>query len=381
MGFRKLSQVLRSAAPSHRKILYLEGYVDSANLYALDGEPLVLVDAGNDSTAFTDLARAGHPPFTIRRIALTHGHYDHALGILDLLNRYESLRGSLEVLMHEDGPATLQNLVREKGGTIRTIADGERLDLAGLSIEVLHTPGHTVDSVCFYEGESRTMFTGDTVLTVEGSLPMPDPAAGGSLAAYLASLRRLSTLDIDFVCPGHGRPRRTRGRAYVRGVYEEALRSVKGPKTSWKDGAAKLMANGLLAEAVFCCDKELELDPTNQDCLEMKASCLGDLGRLDEANALYDSVLCRGVRSSSILTGKGFTLLRLERFPESLECFDEALASAPGSPEAAVGKGFALFCLGRQDEALDIPEFEKAFSSNLTEEVRKRFESRHQGGA
>lgn len=381
MGFRPLSEVLQSAAPFHRKVFFLEGYTDSANLYALKAEFLTLIDAANDYTAFLELAGVGLQPSMVRKVALTHGHYDHALGTLELLNHYEALRGQLEVLMHPSGPATLKKLVREQGGTIREIGDGERLDLGGLEVEVLYTPGHTADSVCFYERESRTLFTGDSVLTVEGSLPMPDPAAGGGIADYLSSLRRLASLDIDYVCPGHGLPRASEGRVFVRGVYEEAIRSVRGPEASWSDGATKFMANGLLEEAIFCCDKELEVDPTNLDCLEMKASCLGDLGRGEEATSLYDRVMALGRRSPSVLVGKGFTLLRLDRLEESLACFDEALQGAPGSEEASVGRGITLWLLGRQEEAFGIPEFEKAFSGKLTEELRKLLESRTKNGA
>ena len=61
------------------------------------------------------------------------------------------------------------------------------------------TPGHSADSVCLLFG--RVCFTGDTVLG-EGSVFI---APGeGSLAAYLDSLRRLRSLDLDVLCPGHG---------------------------------------------------------------------------------------------------------------------------------------------------------------------------------
>jgi glyoxylase-like metal-dependent hydrolase (beta-lactamase superfamily II) len=64
---------------------------------------------------------------------------------------------------------------------------------------VIGTPGHSADSVCLlYE---RTLFSGDTVLG-EGSVFI---APGeGSLSAYLQSLEKLLTLDLDAICPGHG---------------------------------------------------------------------------------------------------------------------------------------------------------------------------------
>jgi len=74
--------------------------------------------------------------------------------------------------------------------------DGERVG----PFEVVGTPGHSADSVCLLF--ERVCFTGDTVLG-EGSVFI---APGeGSLSAYLESLRRLRGLDLEVLCPGHGR--------------------------------------------------------------------------------------------------------------------------------------------------------------------------------
>jgi glyoxylase-like metal-dependent hydrolase (beta-lactamase superfamily II) len=101
----------------------------------------------------------------IEGVVLTHSHADHSEGA-------ESL----------DAPVTLPR-------------DGETVG----PFTTLATPGHSPDSVCLLMG--RVCFTGDTVLG-EGSVFI---APGeGSLSAYLASLRRLRTLDLDVLCPGHG---------------------------------------------------------------------------------------------------------------------------------------------------------------------------------
>lgn len=103
-------------------------------------------------------------------IVLTHGHADHAEGAQALSERGD---GAPVVRPHED----------EGVGPFRALA----------------TPGHAPDHVCLLLG--RVLFTGDTVLG-EGSVFI---APGeGSLAAYLASLRRLRGLDLDVLCPGHG---------------------------------------------------------------------------------------------------------------------------------------------------------------------------------
>ncbi|MFZ0699775.1 MAG: MBL fold metallo-hydrolase [Thermoplasmata archaeon] len=376
MGFPKLSEILQSDFPSHKRILFLEGYEGSSNSYAIVGDTVALIDAANDYTLFVDLAESGFPPERIATVVLTHGHQDHSLGVLELLRQYPRSHGPLEVLLHKDGPSTLKRMVEELGGSVKEIEDGQQLDLNGFRFEVLHTPGHTIDSVCLFERDSKTMFTGDTVITDPGTLPGPDPAARGSSTEFLSSLRRLSRIDIRAVCPGHGAPLRSAGENLVAGTHEQVLRTVIGEKESWSDAATNLMTQGILEEAIFCTDKALEQNPGDPSCLEIKASCLSDLGELEQALSVFDALLALERPRPSVRIGKGYTLLRLERFPESLECFDEALKDPSAPPEARIGRGLALIGEGRHDEAFAIPEFERSFSSELTEEAKRLMESR-----
>ena len=71
-------------------------------------------------------------------------------------------------------------------------------DLFG-PLETFETPGHAADHLSFLAGS--VLFCGDTVLG-EGSVFVPP--GGGSMTAYLASLRKLQTLDLAALCPGHG---------------------------------------------------------------------------------------------------------------------------------------------------------------------------------
>jgi glyoxylase-like metal-dependent hydrolase (beta-lactamase superfamily II) len=101
----------------------------------------------------------------IEGVVLTHSHADHSEGA-DLL----------------DAPVTLPG-------------DG---DVVG-PFQAVGTPGHSADSVCLLVG--RVCFTGDTVL---GSGSVFIAPGEGSLSAYLDSLRRLRSLDLEVLCPGHG---------------------------------------------------------------------------------------------------------------------------------------------------------------------------------
>jgi glyoxylase-like metal-dependent hydrolase (beta-lactamase superfamily II) len=123
-----------------------------------------VVDPGPDDAAHLDAVRAAAGG-EVEGVVLTHGHADHAEG---------AARLDARVWRPAEG---------EEVGPFRAIA----------------TPGHSPDSVCLLLG--RACFTGDTVLGM-GSVFIPP--GEGSLAAYLASLRRLMELDLEVLCPGHG---------------------------------------------------------------------------------------------------------------------------------------------------------------------------------
>lgn len=106
------------------------------------------------------------------------------------------------------------------------LTDGERITVEGLQIEVLHTPGHTADSVCFQvrHGGRAQVFTGDTILGY-GTTVLTD------LGDYLRSLHKLAELEHDALgLPGHG-PELPELLATVRAYRahrEERLDQVRG---------------------------------------------------------------------------------------------------------------------------------------------------------
>ncbi|MGA8113259.1 MAG: MBL fold metallo-hydrolase [Actinocatenispora sp.] len=152
-------------------------------LRAPGAEDCVVVDPGPpDEEHLARLAAAGPVAATL----VTHGHHDHVEG----LPRFGELTGA---------PVRAAD-----PGLSEPLRDGEVIEAAGLRIEVLSTPGHTSDSVCFLvsgPGGERGVLTGDTVLGAGTTVVMwPD----GDLGAYLASLDRLRRFDHLPVLPGHG---------------------------------------------------------------------------------------------------------------------------------------------------------------------------------
>ena len=154
---------------------YLIGAPDSRSIVVVDPGPL---DEGHLST----LAASGR----VELVLITHRHADHTAAS----ERFSALTTAP---VRAFDPAYCVN-----GDPL---VDGEQLFIAGTSIRVVATPGHTVDSICLYlpgDGPTGSVLTGDTILGRGTSI------IDGALADYLASLEVLRALGPATVLPAHG---------------------------------------------------------------------------------------------------------------------------------------------------------------------------------
>jgi glyoxylase-like metal-dependent hydrolase (beta-lactamase superfamily II) len=153
-------------APGHPEIVRILApnpgpmTLSGTNSYVVGADPAYVIDPGPEDEGHVAALRAeADRRGGLGGILLTHSHADHA-----------AAAPMLGAPVLEAGP-----------------------------FEVVPTPGHAEDHVCFVL--DRVCFTGDLILGEGSTFVPPD---GGSLAAYLDSLRRVAELDVELFCPGHG---------------------------------------------------------------------------------------------------------------------------------------------------------------------------------
>lgn len=171
------------------------------NCYFLQDEEsglMAIIDPGNDWERILHQVKKAEGE--VKYILLTHGHYDHTTAVPDLV---KALPG-VQVYIHQadaNGAGSQLFPLAAQVKDLNNYDEGDTLSLGSLTIEVLHTPGHSKGSVTLKVGD--VLFTGDTLFC--GSCGRTD-LRGGSYEEIMASLKRLGELEGDFhVCPGHDR--------------------------------------------------------------------------------------------------------------------------------------------------------------------------------
>ena len=131
---------------------------------------------------------------TLEAILLTHGHFDHVGGVKQL-----AAETGCDVYICAEDLSMPPMMTAGPLYYTKTYTDGSQLQLGGLDISVIHTPGHTPGSVCLLVDDA--MFSGDTLFA--GSCGRTD-LPGGQFLTLLNSLHRLKTFETDYrVFPGH----------------------------------------------------------------------------------------------------------------------------------------------------------------------------------
>jgi len=128
----------------------------------------------------------------VEQVILTHTHFDHTGGL-----------AGLDAQFQPDTYAWLP-----AGDRHRPVRDGLELTVGDQPATLLHTPGHSEDSICIFLPATGTLFSGDTLYRISDHL-------GAYPKVYAHSLERLAGLAVRTIYPGHGQPVRDGAGAYI----------------------------------------------------------------------------------------------------------------------------------------------------------------------
>jgi glyoxylase-like metal-dependent hydrolase (beta-lactamase superfamily II) len=206
-------------------IYQIEG-LSGANAFLIKGEELTLIDTGmpgNAGRILSFIESIGGSPTKLTRLLLTHCHWDH-IGSAAELKR----KTPVKILAHPEDkpyingekPQSQPSLLNPLGLLIRAITalyqtepvavdclltDNQEID-SPKKLKVIHTPGHTPGSICFYLPESKVLFLGDAVNHRMNRLSLPPKLFTANPAQARDSLKKLLQLDCKILCFGHGNP-------------------------------------------------------------------------------------------------------------------------------------------------------------------------------
>ncbi len=199
-----------------------------ANVYLLAGEAPTVVDTGMPGSARKILdyaAGLGYAPSDLARIVITHHHVDH-VGSMAALHE---LTAAPLAAHPDDAPyisgeqepplpsGTAMRLLVRLMGLIPMFSHfdplpvdfylqaGDGLDALGGGT-VVHVPGHTPGSIALYFPAEGVLLSGDTIDCRRGPPGLPPRPFSVDMDQALASIGRMSELDFDVLCPGHGEP-------------------------------------------------------------------------------------------------------------------------------------------------------------------------------
>jgi glyoxylase-like metal-dependent hydrolase (beta-lactamase superfamily II) len=196
---------------------FLQPY--KSNTFWLIAEQKAIIDLGSLTTA------KQLPLDEACCVILTHLHYDHTAALDQL-----KFARSTKVMMHEAdakaigtgaSAAHFFNARAPRFHVDTLLRDGTEIDLGDSILHVIHTPGHTPGSICLYEADSKSLFSGDTIFPYGGIGRTDLP--GGSSLDLIRSISRLAKLEVSVLYPGHG-------EVSAKNVNEQIKQSLKFAK-------------------------------------------------------------------------------------------------------------------------------------------------------
>jgi glyoxylase-like metal-dependent hydrolase (beta-lactamase superfamily II) len=162
------------------------------NTYLVGEKEIAVLDPGPAIAAHTDNILAKSKG-SVRWILATHTHPDHSPGVAALA---EKTGAEVLGMAAPDGQHQDKTFVPD-----RELQDGDVFETAEFRLDIVHTPGHASNHLCYRHVGLNWLFTGDHI--IDGSTVVIDPP-DGDMKQYIDSLRRCKDLACSALAPGHG---------------------------------------------------------------------------------------------------------------------------------------------------------------------------------
>jgi len=193
----------------------------------MDGGEGALIDAGfPDDESFNTRMEwlRSVPDLKLKYIVITHHHFDHSAGAAKLRDATGA-----KIVMHEVEEPILQRSATQEipsdmdvpkeakewvertaqwrkeaaeAGADELVSDNDTLSIGGLTLRMVHSPGHTAGHISPFLEQGKVLFAGDNVLGMGTTVVPPPPH--GDMFDYIASLKKMQSLEAELMCCGHG---------------------------------------------------------------------------------------------------------------------------------------------------------------------------------
>jgi glyoxylase-like metal-dependent hydrolase (beta-lactamase superfamily II) len=195
---------------------------NNCNTYVLQGpDGLILIDPGLGRyvpDTIESIKKDGLNPDDIKLVVCTHCHPDHVDGVAYFAEKNIPVTWSAEedAFLNEIGRDFFRMFgLNEPGFKAKSLCKEGDLSAAGLTLQVILTPGHSPGSICLYWAEKQVMVTGDVVFSSSiGRTDFP----GGDSPTLKKSIDRIAELPATLVLPGHNEV--VEGAEAVKGNYD-----------------------------------------------------------------------------------------------------------------------------------------------------------------
>jgi hydroxyacylglutathione hydrolase len=184
-----------------------QGMLDS-NTYIFTGKPGIIIDPGSSDFLQDKIAlfrQDGIAPADIGLIVNTHLHLDHC-SANETFKKISGAKIALHPVQEENYHLVVVDGARLFGFEPAEFRwdmrlDSNLLNTGGIEFELIVSPGHSPDCVCFYQRERKILVCGDVIFKMNtGRVDLP----GGNADTLKKSIESLSILDVELLLPGHG---------------------------------------------------------------------------------------------------------------------------------------------------------------------------------